>query len=210
MRNFGIVSATERYQIYRSAELGSHGLAELKEALDQANLPFPKTIIYMNSAGYAFPLYFALEEYKAQEEYGFRFFHPFGTPRTYVDGYNPYHPTDVIDKRTILGHFARKYFAYGDGNVCGGVEAVILILNLILDPSNQPVLFHCLGGMNRTGMIAMIIRYMQKMPWDKILAEYHQHAKPFARQENIDFVLEFIKSPAFMKLCDVYSFLLNN
>lgn len=209
MRNFGVVAANEHYHIYRSAELGKHGLEELKELLDDAQLPFPKTIIYMNAEGYAFPLYFAIDEYKAQDDYGYTFFHSFGTPRTYLDGHNPYEPRDVIDKRRYLGHFARKYFDFGDGNVCGGVEALILILNLILDQTRQPVLFHCLGGMHRTGMVAMILRSMQKMPWEEIVAEYHAH-NPFPRQENLDFVLQFTKEPVFHKLCDLYGFFLNS
>lgn len=208
MRNFGIVSATQRYHIYRSAELGKRGLSELYDELEAANMPFPKTIVYMNAEGYSFPLYFAIDEWKLQSEYGYRFFHPFGFPRTYLDGYDPYHPTDVIDKLRYLGPVGRKYFDLGDGTIQGGIDTLTWILELILDPKNQPVLFHCLGGMHRTGMVAMLIRFMQKMPWERIVSEYHAF-NPFPRKENIEFVSEFIKDPHYLKLCDKYSFLLN-
>ena len=61
--NFGVLVHNQTYTIYRSTKLGESGLDELKKYLSKKALPFPKTIVYMNSAGYSFPYSFALEEY---------------------------------------------------------------------------------------------------------------------------------------------------
>jgi hypothetical protein len=205
MHNFGILAAQAPYFIYRSAELGNDGLREVSTYLNQKGMPFPKTIIYMNAEGYSFPLYFAIQEYNAQAKYGFQFFHSFGTPRTYLDGQDPYNPTDIIDRRRYLGPIGRRYFKYGDGKVTGGIDNLVLILNKILDPNNQPVLFHCLGGLHRTGMVAMLIRTIQGMPWKDIVDEYHEYNRLFPRENNIEFVEKFQSDPRFIEIRDKYA-----
>lgn len=205
MHNFGILAKKAPYFIYRSAELGNDGLREVEKYLSQEGLPFPKTIIYMNAEGYAFPLYFAIQEYKAQEKYGFTFFHSFGNPRTYLDGQDPYYPTDVIDKFQYLGPIGRRYFKLGDGKITGGIDNLVTILNLVLDPANQPVLFHCLGGLHRTGMVAMLIRVIQGMKWDDIVNEYHQYNRLFPRERNIKFVERFQNDKRFIEIWDKFA-----
>ena len=205
MHNFGILAAKEPYFIYRSAELGSEGLKQMKVLLDGLDLPFPKTIIYMNAEGYAFPLYFAIQEWKAQAEYDFKYYHPFGDPRTYLDGVDPYKATDNIDKAKYLGVVGRRYFQRGNGQIIGGISNLVTILKLILDPANQPVLFHCLGGFHRTGMVAMLIRVIQGMTWGDIIEEYHKFNPLFPRQKNIDFVNRFADDRRFIELWDKHS-----
>ena len=162
---FGVVSNNANYQIFRSSALGKNGLRRVSRYMKGKSLPLPQTIIYMNSGGYSFPFYFALDEYKKQDEYQFQFFHSFGNPRTYLDGHNPYNPSKNIDTSLILGREARKYFDFEDDRPDGGVDRLFVILDLILDPVNQPVLFHCHGGRHRTGMFAMILRHMQGGVW---------------------------------------------
>lgn len=200
MHNFGILAAKDPYFIYRSGELGKSGLKDIKEFLCGADLPFPKTIIYMNAEGYAFPLYFAIDEYKAQSQYGFKYYHPFGNPRTYLDGVDPHNPTDNIDKLRYLGVVGRRYFERGNGQIIGGISNLLTILKLILDPENQPVLFHCLGGFHRTGMVAMLIRVIQGMTWTDLIEEYHKFNPLFPRQQNIDFVERFVNDDRFVEL----------
>ena len=57
---FGVMVNNEDYTIYRSAKLGKSGFKTLDEYLRKRDLPFPKTVIYMNKTGYKFPFYFAL------------------------------------------------------------------------------------------------------------------------------------------------------
>ena len=116
---FGVLVDNDTYTIYRSSKLGESGLHKLKRYLKKKNLPFPQNIIYMNKNGYKFPFYFALDQYFLQEAYNFRFIHSFGPNRTYVDGDNPYIPTEDIDKNS-LGRTARKIFPHYEDGVDGG------------------------------------------------------------------------------------------
>lgn len=203
VQNFGIVVDNPTYHIYRSAELGREGIEEL------ARLGIaPRAIVYMNWEGYAFPFYFALQEYEESLLRGFTFYHPHGDIRTYLDGENPYSPTDRIDSIFKFGFKARRIFKKGDNEIVGDTEALLKILNLILDPQNQPVLFHCFGGMHRTGMVAMLIRSIQGWNWDRIEAEYVHYNPHLFRQENVDFVEAFSEDPRFLELVKKYRDLL--
>ncbi len=218
--HFGVVVKNSSYTIYRSSALGKHGLKHLSKMLDEQDLPFPKTIIYMNYEGYAFPFYFAIKEYKASLSgaYGeFDFFHPFGALRTYVDGEDPYHPTDDIDTTLNLGPIGQRYFSLQDVGISGGTDAVIDILKLVLDPERQPVLFHCFGGLHRTGMIAMLVRFVQGGFWvdgpktstkgmqlNPAEYEYAKFNPILFRKKNIQFVEKFSHDPRFLDLQDQY------
>lgn len=198
--NFGTLIYGDTYKIYRSAELGNLGLKELKDTLDKECKEFPKTIIYMNAEGYAFPLYYAFEEWKSRDEYGYRYIHPFGEERSYVNGENPYEFQDVIDREIYFGLIARKFFKEGDGQPCGGINTVIKLLHIIIEPANNPVLFHCLGGFHRTGMIAMCIRLMQGWDLEKIIEEYRDFNPLFYRSKNVEFLERFKDSEEFKDL----------
>lgn len=219
--NFGVVLKNDTFSIYRSAALGSSGLKLLKWYLDSNDLPFPKTVIYMNKNGYAFPQYFALQQYLKRDDYGFAFYHPFGELRTYVDGDNPYEPSEDIDTKSVLGKSARRYFELRDDGVDGGLQTVLEIVNVILDPANQPVLFHCHGGRHRTGMLAMILRYLQGGFWvngpktkkmglelNPAQYEYYMFNKLLFREENIRFIERFSQDERFKVLKDQYGDLL--
>jgi hypothetical protein len=218
--NLGIVVKNDTYTIYRSAALGYRGTKHLSKYLEAHDLPFPKTIIHMNSAGYVFPLYFAIHEYKLSlsEKYGaFDFFHSFGNLRTFVDGQNPYYPRHNIDTAQYLGPIGRRHFEYHDDAIDGGVDAFLEVMDLVLDPARQPVLFHCLGGLHRTGMIAMALRFIQGGYWvdgpktrkhgldlNPAEYEYSKFNPIFFRKNNIKFIRAFRNDPRFIELQERY------
>ncbi len=223
---FGVVIKNQSYAIYRSAALGKSGLKHLSKMLSDENLPFPKTIISMNKLGYAFPFYYAIKEYKASlsGRYGeFEYFHTFGKGRTYIDGQNPYYASKNIDLPINLGPIGSRYFSLGDKEIDGDMNAVMRVLSLVLNPDRQPVLFHCYGGLHRTGMIAMILRYLQGGFWvDGPKYNYHgmklnpaqyEYAKfnpHMFRKNNIEFIEKFSKDPIFLALQKQYQKVLSN
>ena len=210
---FGLLVNNDEFQIYRSGKIGDGELKDLKEYLSEKGLNFPKTIIYMNSFGYKFPFYFALDEHELQRKYGYKYYHSFGSPRTYLDGYNPHAPSVDIDSKSILGHHARKRFSLRKDGIDGDIEDFYNILNLVLDPANQPVLFHCFGGRHRTGMIALAVRYLQGGWWvngptfkrnglelNPAQFEYYRFNHLFFRKENLDFIERVSKEDRFLNL----------
>lgn len=232
--NFDVVLKNDQHLIYRSAALGSLGLKYLNYHLKRHQLPFPKTIIYMNNAGYQdlIPLFgdFAIEEYEQQQKYGYRFYHSFDYDyRTYVDGMNPYEPGQDIDKsRLILGPKAKRLFGQiKDDQADGGVDAFVRVLKVVLDKDNHPILFHCLGGRHRTGMIALAIRYLQGGEWihgpkkwvtylgkklhlNPAQYEYYLFNKDLLRTENFAFIEKFSQDPEFQILKEQYAGELNS
>lgn len=213
--NFGIVINNSKYHIYRSSSLGTQGIDDVWNYLKKNNLPTPKTIIYMNDEGYKSRFLsedFALQEYALQEKYGFKMFHSFDYKyRTYLDGHDPFNPTEDIDLKDNLNSAALKLFGPNpkDG-IDGGVDALNRILDLVLDPASQPVLIHCMGGKHRTGMVAMIVRYLESdkasdvIGTDSVLksraeVEYGKYTgRSSVRSENVDFVRKYIKSEKFI------------
>jgi hypothetical protein len=214
--NFGVVKRNSTYQIYRSEILGTQGLNAVLSHLKKNNLPAPKTIIYMNTDGFSDKDLRAMEEFQAQQTLSFEFFHSFRYDyRTYLDGGNPSSPSEDIDDGRYLGASATAAFgAIVDPAHDGGEDAFKRILNVVLDPSRQPVLFHCLGGRHRTGMVAMALRYIEGGAWlegsytvrvppffqkrDLNLAqhEYYLHNPSQFRGVNISFVEGFFQNSA--------------
>lgn len=219
--HLGTVIHNDQYQIYRSAYLNNIGFDIFRKHLKKHQRKFPKTIIYMNKLGYRFPIYFALQEHRLQRYYDFKFYHSFGEVRTYLDGTDPYRASEDIDSSSYLGKEARKHFSYKDDKIDGGIREFKTILELILDPNNQPVLFHCYGGLHRTGIVALALRYLQGGHWtgkrtfrrwgmDLNLAEYeyYQYNRILFRKENVLFIRQFSREPYFAKLKKRYSSLL--
>jgi hypothetical protein len=209
--NFGVVISNKNYQIYRSSSLGKDGIKDVWKHLKSKRLPTPKTIIYMNDEGYKSRLFsddFALQQYAMQEEYGFKMHHSYDyKQRTYLEGHNPYSPSEDIDRKNNLNGAALKLFGPDpkDG-LDGGIDAFYRIMDIVLDPANQPVLFHCLGGKHRTGMVGMTLRHLQSDKAKEVVSEdpiYQSRAeveyKEFAgalsaREANVQFVRKFIKT----------------
>jgi hypothetical protein len=218
---FGVLVNNENYLIYRSKKLGTKGLSKLHKYLYSEDLLKPKTIIYMNKHGYKIPFLFALDEYYLQEDYGFNFYHSFGLHRTYLDGHDPYMPKDDIDREDKLGSEAQDLFDLLDDGLDGDVDDLVRILELVLNPDNQPVLFHCFGGRHRTGIVAMVLRYIQGGWWingetkkkkglqlNPAEYEYYKFNHLMFRKENILFVRQFSKDIRFIELKERYQGLL--
>jgi len=70
----------------------------------------------------------------------------------------------VLESRfSISGKYPVKYYQ------------VAKILEFVANPENQPVLIHCHGGENRTGMICGIIRKKQGWSTRQIFEEYFEY-----------------------------------
>lgn len=226
--NFGILSYTTHYQIYRSAALGQYGFAYLMARLEMYGLDKPKTVIYMNDEGYGdFFGNYAVEEFQGQSRYGYKYYHSFGSDvRTYLDGHDPRNPKKDIDINSkLLSKEARYYFGqqtFNDG-LDGDYQDFLNVLYLVLNPKNQPVLFHCTLGMHRTGMVALAVRYIQgvltnippsdRSPIDGIVplneaeVEYSRYLDKWgfsARKENLQFIRWFATTPEFQALVQFY------
>lgn len=209
--NFGVVKMNSTYQIYRSEILGSEGLKEVAAGLKKNNLPFPKTVVYMNVDGYSDKDLKAMEEFREKEFYNYSFFHSFLYDyRTYLDGGNPYEAKEDIDQGDYLGSEAKAEFGeVVDRMPDGGIDAFARILDVVLDPSRQPVLIHCLGGRHRTGMTALALRYIEGGEWVKgahsvkvppyiksvslnnAQFEYYNHNSILFRFDNLKFIDTF-------------------
>lgn len=207
--NFGVVVNNSNYTIYRSSALGIKGINFLKGHLKKKGLPFPKTIVYMNHHGRTG---FVKEEISLQKKYGYTFHHPWGSTKTYLDGEDPRYPRKDVDK---------------DGVLDGDVEDFYRIVDIILDPNNQPVLFHCLGGRHRTGMVNLALRYIQEGNWvhgpkkrkfvfprmsvvlNPAEREYVEHNVVLFRLSNVKFIRSISKTDRFAELREKYQDLLN-
>ena len=210
--NFGLLVHNSRHTIYRSAELGKSGLEKLTGWLASEGLPFPEVIVSMNHDGYRylppFPSHYAIEEYEQAASYGYAFYHAFGYAyRTYLDGENPERPSHNIDRAIYITPAYRAVFGFHDeGKPTGGMDAFYRVLDLVLG-TDKPVLFHCTGGMHRTGMVALAIRYIQGGAWltgdytrrhfNAAQFEYYQHNRVLIRQANLDFVERWSHSAEF-------------
>lgn len=228
---FGLVANSQDYQIYRSRRLGVRGLNLLEEKLKSNNLPFPKTIIFLNDEGYGEKGRYAIGEYKAslESDYGFKFYHTMGDDiQTYLDGTDPRNPSEDIDEKGVLSSLeGSELFSKNlrdDGND-GGMEDFYTILDIVLNPENQPVLFHCHGGGHRAGMVAMTLRHIQGIlseqsptnldpidgivPINEIEVEYHSFfERGHPRHENIEFIRWFVTTEKFQEYVEKYRNLL--
>jgi len=70
-------------------------------------------------------------------------------------------------------------------------DEINLILNIILQKKNQPVLVHCLGGKDRTGLISALYK-LQK--GNKTLNEIHKEMLMYGyNEEKYPKIYEFVK-----------------
>ena len=72
-------------------------------------------------------------------------------------------------------------------------ESIALVMRMVLDPSNHPILIHCNKGKHRTGCMTACYRKIQGIEdprWnvDNILTEYHKYADPKARPYDEAFI----------------------
>ncbi|MBF0205727.1 MAG: hypothetical protein HQK53_02450 [Oligoflexia bacterium] len=198
--NFGVIVANPYFKIYRSSALGNLGVADLEMHLQNPN-DLPRTIVYLNRCGYQNddPLIVAKERgiqlFKglsnkphymagnyAEEEKNNNFFprsrivynfiHPHGTSG--YAGYNVY-----LSEHNPLHDLLVAYdFGERDKGIRGGRDGLYNVLErILLGQVDGPVLFHCKGGIHRTGMAALAIRYLQGNAWIAPFAAVKLHAK---------------------------------
>lgn len=66
----------------------------------------------------------------------------------------------------------RRYFCYLPGDGIGSDDPYLRFLQLIQDPSNQPMLVHCSAGVQRTGgAVALFRTVIQDWPFDDAIEE---------------------------------------
>lgn len=186
--NFDVVVSNENYQIYRSGELGSKGLAYLRNHLESENLPFPKTIVYLNRNGFSF----VKEERNLQKTYGYTFYHH------YLDGHRPnfndfYTVLDIIldkNNQPVLFH------CYGGRHRTGMVGLAIRYLQ----DGNW------VNGIHKRMFVMPRMRYYSLNPAQY---EYAKHNKILFRLTNLRYIEEMSKSERFKELKQLYSAELN-
>lgn len=61
---------------------------------------------------------------------------------------------------------------YRESIIAEGAPAIGKVLHLCADPANLPLLFHCTGGKDRTGVIAALLLHICGVPRDVIVADY--------------------------------------
>ncbi|MCQ2431650.1 MAG: tyrosine-protein phosphatase [Clostridia bacterium] len=62
--------------------------------------------------------------------------------------------------------------AYGDTFKAENIPNLLAQLEILSDPANYPVYFHCWGGADRTGCIAFLIEAVLGVPEEDLLADY--------------------------------------
>ena len=253
--NFGVLILNPYFQISRSTGLGKKGLETLKSHLIKNKLPLPSKIIYLNKDGYQTTLKswikalfgpksaknhsgnFAAEERDLSTEsddfengfFPFTFIHP--------QKYNVY-----IEGHGVFSHKGRIKGAkipYQDETLSeelGGRTALFEVLRHILT-HNGMINFHCKGGIHRTGMTALMIRYLQGGVWTRPFPEpmilkatqriglitkkisvslrnpaeleYYRHNSKNFRSENLEAIRDFSEELKFKCLASQFSPLLN-
>ena len=219
-------SSFHHHQIMGSGALGHDGIEDISHYLANKGMQPLKTIIYIHKEGFQATEdegAFAQEEMAYCAKNKINFLHPFlGTHKLYIDGLNPFHiPPKESDAESRQDQQTGYDFideSMDSIDLSGSTEAIYEALSLALNKHLQPVLIHCRAGRHRTGIIQMILRYLEGGQWtdsskkyrgifrakkdksnliekDDLLPlefEYFHNAKPKARIENIQFIREFM------------------
>lgn len=88
----------------------------------------------------------------------------------------PVFPRDPIRRRHVL--FQRHRLdpvvrsMYRDAIIDNGASALGALLRLVADPANLPLVFHCTGGKDRTGIAAALLLHVCGVPRQTIIADY--------------------------------------
>lgn len=69
------------------------------------------------------------------------------------------------------------------------------ILELVLDPSNYPLLVHCNHGKHRTGCVVAAMRKLAGWQLRRVLDEYKNYAAPKVRDCDVEYIHGFECSP---------------
>ena len=231
--NYSHLDIGNGHQIMRSGKLGKTGLAFLDHFFQEKRIKKFRSVFYVHKAGF-----FDKEENFAYEEYidsinrnDFRFYNLFQDPLIYVDGRNPLNVQERYSQIVCTQDYCSDWILQGEKikefEFDGGLDSLIEVVRLLLDKSKQPALIHCRAGKHRTGIIIMILRYLQGGKWLKTDAvpgegimrgadkqpflienlnlleyEYFAHAYPKGRIENIEFIRQFISDDRYKEIRD--------
>jgi tyrosine-protein phosphatase SIW14 len=94
-----------------------------------------------------------------------------------------------------IKHFQIPILANKDEKVFSPPETVRKVLDLMLDPSNYPMLIHCNKGKHRTGCITACFRKVTGWTLEACIEEYEQYSKPKDRALDKVFIERFDASP---------------
>ncbi|NRA47329.1 MAG: tyrosine-protein phosphatase [Oligoflexales bacterium] len=252
--NFGVVLNNKHHKIYRSRALGERGVEELFKFLKQSKLELPSTVVFMNKEGYktniigtwASPIThvlngmtpFVYEQARLFAKSGkfpeIDFYHPLNS-HVFLSGQDPLndivsHPLSTIAEPEILDYFEEEINDNGLKNIIASRSSFLNTLELVLG-GKGPVLFHCTGGLHRTGMVALAIRYLQGGNWVKSFkrpievkiglrgktsllsnlaeVEYYLHNSWRFRSKNLKAIRSFSETEQFKALQKRYQSTLN-
>ena len=238
--NFGVVINNERYQLYRSQALGEEGVERIFEMMHEHTLNLPAKVVFMNKEGYAksslsrklseyFDIARGMGPFAFEEESLFsdsgkysdvEFYHPLSHD-VFLSGQNPLE--DVPSPHQIHigdGKYVNLYASRGN---------FFKVLDILLKDQGSS-LFHCTGGLHRTGMISLALRHIQggvwlkefkkpvvirtKLFWQNSLknlaeVEYYLHNPMKFRMVNINAMRTLVHQPEFEELKTKYKNLLN-
>lgn len=189
--NFGIVAYNKYHKIYRSQALGARGANELFKHMQRNKLALPSKVIFTNLNGYKASYFgsiwseyshyfkgithFALEEAKLFSTAthpmfkDVEFHHPLND-NVLLSGINAAEDLRVYEIDEVADSYTKVYFKKqmseaGISNIIySSRENFIRVLDLILE-NKQAVLFHCTGGIHRTGSINLALRYIEGGIW---------------------------------------------
>ncbi|BGO91581.1 hypothetical protein NBRC10512_008027 [Rhodotorula toruloides] len=95
----------------------------------------------------------------------------------------------IKDRNITLHHLAADEFAASYDPL--SEETVLQALDLILDPTNAPILVCCGQGRHRTGTVIGCLRKLQHWALTATLEEYRRYAGPKVRVGNEQFIEQF-------------------
>lgn len=224
--HFNALRLTKGHEVMRSKILGGRSLLDLADRYDI------NSVIFVNKSGFyknKKDEYLGLEEYLLKEQLGIRYFHPFGMKSVYVDGKNPlFERSKFYPLHEYLDHYAARAIFNDESlianrNITVKFENIMNAMRIVLNKKNQPILIHCSGGKHRTGMLVMLLRWLQGGWWingpkasvrflmdkvshryeDQFLSpleyEYFLYARGKERWENIEFIRSFITWPEYQE-----------
>ncbi len=187
--NFGVLVHNKYHHIYRSKALGDSGTEELFTHLLVNQLPLPTRVIFINKDGFKKKIWakipyvthfirgtdnFAMQEHRLFNPNGrfpeVEFWHPLNL-NVYLHGHNPLEDVDSYPALSYVDREAAAEFSLSSQQqITASKQNFYTILEMILNHEGG-VLFHCTGGVHRTGMVSMAIRKLQGGQWTKPFAE---------------------------------------
>lgn len=250
--NFGVLVNNKYHHIYRSKALGEEGTQKLFRHMVYNKLPLPTRVVFINKDGFKKKMWakipyvsslvrgtdnFAMQEHAMFHPLGqfptIEFWHPLNND-VYLSGHNPlndvtdYHAAKYTDEES-----SREFEVHTHSLISARKENFYRILELILN-NEGAVLFHCTGGLHRTGMVAMAIRHLQGGEWTQPFAEpiriltlgslsngqeiylqnlaeveYVLHNPNNVRLDNLEAVRDLVKEARFQELYQQYNARLN-